>query len=225
MLVLGVGVGVRHDVCAGDHLGVVVMFLVLVGVGSVVSVVGGVGVVVLVSAVLVSVLALLSVFLHFGVCGGVGVGLSVLVLVLALGLVMLVALVFLFVVGFGISSSLLVLLSASVMGVEMVFYSLLSPSCFPFNPCLSPPHSPFYLNTNTNLSKYMCSPKEDKGVKRKLEGEDGVAEELLAALHFADLEGTAPPWASSGPTADREHGGLTEKHIQVHGLAAASIMI
>lgn len=168
MLVLGVGVGVRHDVCAGDHLGVVVMFLVLVGVGSVVSVVGGVGVVVLVSAVLVSVLALLSVFLHFGVCGGVGVGLSVLVLVLALGLVMLVALVFLFVVGFGISSSLLVLLSASVMGVEMVFYSLLSPSCFHFNPCLSPPPLSILSQHQHQPLKIHVQPQGGQGGKEEV---------------------------------------------------------
>lgn len=52
-----------------------------------------------------------------------------------------------------------------------------------------------------------------------------MPEELLAALHFADLEGTPPPWASTGPTWDRENGGLTEKHIQVDGLAAASVMV
>lgn len=72
-----------------------------------------------------------------------------------------------------------------------------------------------FLNTN--------SPKEDKG-KRKAEGEDGVPEELLAALHFADLEGTAPPWASSGPDWEHANGGLTEKHIQVGGLTAASVV-
>lgn len=41
-----------------------------------------------------------------------------------------------------------------------------------------------------------------------------MPEELLAALNFADLEGSTPPWASGGKNWDPENGGLTECHIQ-----------
>lgn len=58
-------------------------------------------------------------------------------------------------------------------------------------------------------------PKEDRKGKRKNEEENGVPEELLAALNFAALEGSIPPWAAGGKNWDPENGGLTEHHIQV----------
>lgn len=42
-----------------------------------------------------------------------------------------------------------------------------------------------------------------------------MPEELLAALNFAALEGSTPPWAAGGKNWDPENGGLTEHHIQV----------
>lgn len=42
-----------------------------------------------------------------------------------------------------------------------------------------------------------------------------MPEELLAALNFAALEGSTPPWAAGGKNWDPENGGLAECHIQV----------
>lgn len=63
-------------------------------------------------------------------------------------------------------------------------------------------------------------PKEDSKGKRKNEEEEGVPEELLAALNFAALEGSTPPWAAGAKNWDPENGGLTERHIQVRACPA-----
>lgn len=70
-------------------------------------------------------------------------------------------------------------------------------------------HRPFIYNTKKNR------PKEDSKGKRKAEEAVGAPEELLAALNFAGLEGSVPPWATGGKNWDPENGGLTERHIQV----------
>lgn len=70
--------------------------------------------------------------------------------------------------------------------------------------------------TQFNRTKLILTrPKEDSKGKRRIEEEDGVPEELLAALNFAALEGSTPPWAAGGKNWDPENGGLAECHIQV----------